>query len=105
MTRERLAAGSGAVGDDAGVASEPESSRRNGPAKLNGATGNGQAAPTRAFEAPHKREKETFLTRLAGQILLSFWRTSSWSGMSMWSSIWKLVWNTSVEARRPTWTP
>jgi KDO2-lipid IV(A) lauroyltransferase len=78
VTRERLAAGSGAVGDDAGVASEPESSRRNGPAKLNGATGNGQAAPTRAFEAPHKREKETFLTRLAGQILLSFWRTSSW---------------------------
>ena len=37
-----------------------------------------QSAPSKAFEAPHKREKETFLTRLAGQILLSFWKTSSW---------------------------
>jgi lauroyl/myristoyl acyltransferase len=34
--------------------------------------------PTKAFEAPHKREKETFLTHLAGLTLLSFWKTSSW---------------------------
>jgi lauroyl/myristoyl acyltransferase len=34
--------------------------------------------PTKAFEAPHKREKETFLTHLAGLSLLSFWKTTSW---------------------------
>jgi len=52
----------------------------------NGGQGNGRAllrgrsadAPTKAFEAPHKMEKETFLTHLAGLTLLSFWRTSSW---------------------------
>jgi lauroyl/myristoyl acyltransferase len=36
------------------------------------------AAPTKAFEAPHKRDKETFFTHLAGLTLLSFWKTSSW---------------------------
>jgi lauroyl/myristoyl acyltransferase len=34
--------------------------------------------PTKTFEAPHRREKETFLTHLAGLTLLSFWKTSSW---------------------------
>jgi len=36
------------------------------------------AAPTKKFEAPHRLEKETFLTHVAGLTLLSFWRTSSW---------------------------
>jgi lauroyl/myristoyl acyltransferase len=30
------------------------------------------------LEAPHRREEETRLTRLAGFLLLSFWRTASW---------------------------
>ena len=30
------------------------------------------------LEAPHRREEETWLTRLAGFLLLSFWRTASW---------------------------
>ena len=34
--------------------------------------------PTKTFEAPHRREKETFLTHMAGLTLLSFWKTSSW---------------------------
>ena len=38
----------------------------------------GGKAPTRAFEAPHRREKETFLAHVAGTSLASFWRTSSW---------------------------
>jgi lauroyl/myristoyl acyltransferase len=37
-----------------------------------------ERAPTRTFEAPHRLEKETFLTHLAGLTLLSFWRSSSW---------------------------
>ena len=53
------------------------------PAKANGkkmGAGNGRDdAATRAFEAPHKMEKETFLTHLAGFMLLSFWRTASWT--------------------------
>jgi KDO2-lipid IV(A) lauroyltransferase len=36
------------------------------------------AAPTKTFEAPHKLQKETFFTHLAGRTLLTFWRTSSW---------------------------
>jgi lauroyl/myristoyl acyltransferase len=52
----------------------------------NGGTANGRAqaagrpsqGATRAFEAPHRMEKETLLTHLAGLTLLSFWRTSSW---------------------------
>jgi KDO2-lipid IV(A) lauroyltransferase len=45
------------------------------------ADGKGKAqggAPTKKFEAPHRLEKETFLTHVAGVTLLSFWRTSSW---------------------------
>ncbi len=34
--------------------------------------------PTKAFEAPHKMEQETFLTHLAGMTLLRAWRTASW---------------------------
>ena len=37
--------------------------------------GNGR---TKAFEAPHKRDKETFLTHLAGVTLRDAWRSLSW---------------------------
>lgn len=40
--------------------------------------GRAEEAPTKAFEAPHKMERETFLTHLAGLTMLSFWRTASW---------------------------
>ena len=41
--------------------------------------GNGEAdAPTKKFEAPHRLEKETLFTHVAGLTLVSFWRTSSW---------------------------
>jgi len=33
---------------------------------------------TKKFEAPHRLEKETFFTHVAGVTMLSFWRTSSW---------------------------
>ncbi len=35
-------------------------------------------APTKKFEAPHRLEKETFFTHLAGVVAVSFWKTSSW---------------------------
>ena len=38
-------------------------------------SGNGT---TKAFEAPHRREQETFLTNLAGATLARAWRTASW---------------------------
>jgi KDO2-lipid IV(A) lauroyltransferase len=34
--------------------------------------------PTKKFEAPHRMEKETFFTHLAGVVAVSFWKTSSW---------------------------
>ena len=34
--------------------------------------------PTKKFEAPHRMEKETFFTHLAGVTAVSLWRTSSW---------------------------
>jgi lauroyl/myristoyl acyltransferase len=57
-----------------------ETSPRNG-GTVNGRARAGGRSPhraTKAFEAPHKMEKETFLSHLAGLTLLSFWRTSSW---------------------------
>jgi KDO2-lipid IV(A) lauroyltransferase len=36
------------------------------------------AEPTKKFVAPHRMEKETFGTHLAGLTAVSFWRTSSW---------------------------
>jgi len=89
VTPERLTVGSEAVGEGAGWAGAATSrtgdtsadngtaSPRSRPANDSPA-GKRQAAPTKAFEAPHKREKETFFTHLAGLTLLSFWRTSSW---------------------------
>lgn len=50
----------------------PKRPRGSGPGKSNG---NGV---TKTFEAPHRQKKETFLSHLAGLMLLSFWRTSSW---------------------------
>ena len=44
-------------------------------------TETGQAwgtAPTKKFEAPHRLQKETFFTHLAGVTAVSFWKTSSW---------------------------
>ncbi len=41
-------------------------------------SGEARAEPTRTFEAPHRMEKETFFTHLAGLTAVSFWRTSSW---------------------------
>jgi KDO2-lipid IV(A) lauroyltransferase len=38
----------------------------------------GEPAKPANLEAPHRREEETRLTRLAGFLLLSFWRTASW---------------------------
>lgn len=67
MTLERVD-GNGA----ASSGGRPEGPRQSGSGKTEG---NGA---TRTFEAPHRREKETFLTHLAGLTLLSFWRTSSW---------------------------
>jgi KDO2-lipid IV(A) lauroyltransferase len=45
------------------------------PDEVAGAT---RAAKPAKLEAPHRREEETRLTRLAGFLLLSFWRTASW---------------------------
>ena len=36
------------------------------------------AGPTKKFEAPHRLERETFFTHLAGVVAVSFWKTSSW---------------------------
>ena len=35
-------------------------------------------AGSKKLEAPHRRQQETLATRIAGQVLLAFWRTSSW---------------------------
>ena len=56
------------------------------PTGLADSNGNGEPeAPKTAkpakpavLEAPHRREEETRLTKLAGFVLLSFWRTMSW---------------------------
>lgn len=44
-----------------------------------GAASSGAAPETKVFEAPHRLEKETRLTHLAGLVALSAWRTSSWT--------------------------
>jgi phosphatidylinositol dimannoside acyltransferase len=33
---------------------------------------------TKKFEAPHRKQKETFFTNLAGLTAVSFWKTASW---------------------------
>ncbi len=37
-----------------------------------------EAATSKRFEAPHRLEKETFGTHVAGVVAVSFWKTSSW---------------------------
>jgi lauroyl/myristoyl acyltransferase len=64
----------------------PERRRPSRPSRLAGSNGTGESEAPRAakpakpavLEAPHRREEETWLTRVAGFVLLSFWRTTSW---------------------------
>ena len=53
----------------------PEARRRLG---LRNKSSEAVLEPTKKFEAPHRMEKETFLTHLAGLTAVSFWKTSSW---------------------------
>jgi KDO2-lipid IV(A) lauroyltransferase len=89
VTREELTAGmsgkSGAVESAAapapasGAGDPGAASARRLPQISGRANGKHEdEAPTKTFEAPHRREKETLLTHVAGLTLLSFWRTSSW---------------------------
>jgi KDO2-lipid IV(A) lauroyltransferase len=93
VTQERLIVGPEVAGDgvgSSGAAPVPAVDSENSGAASAGrrptqpnpaADGKGKAqavAPTKKFEAPHRLEKETFLTHVAGLTLLSFWRTSSW---------------------------
>ena len=41
-------------------------------------SGEASPEPTKKFEAPHRMEKETFFTHLAGITAVSFWKTGSW---------------------------
>ncbi len=61
--------------DSIGAASGRGRPRRPKKPRSGKADGNGAA---RTLEAPHRREKETLLTHLAGLTLASFWQTSSW---------------------------
>jgi lauroyl/myristoyl acyltransferase len=66
------------TGDDARSGNEAApTGRRLGPLKRP-AELKAEAAPTKKFEAPHRLQKETFGTRLAGFVAVSFWKTSSW---------------------------
>jgi KDO2-lipid IV(A) lauroyltransferase len=67
--------GAAATGAGNGPGDAASTGRRVGvPGKGAGA----QPEPTKKFEAPHRMEKETFFTHLAGVTALSFWKTSSW---------------------------
>jgi lauroyl/myristoyl acyltransferase len=88
VSREQLSVGSDAVSDGVGSSgAEPTGSvdadsneaasagrRLALPRKSDGAT----VEPTKKFDAPHRMQKETFFTHVAGLTALSFWRTSSW---------------------------
>lgn len=78
-TVESGAGHSGAAATPAADGSTPmPAAATSRPATSGSVEDNKQAAPTKAFEAPHKRGKETLVTHLAGLTLLSFWKTSSW---------------------------
>jgi KDO2-lipid IV(A) lauroyltransferase len=68
--------GSATTGGEPEASSEAASTRRplGTPAKPTEA----KPETSKKFEAPHRLQKETFFTHLAGLIALSFWRTSSW---------------------------
>ena len=53
----------------------PDARRRLAPRKK---SSEATPEPTKKFEAPHRMEKETFSTHLAGLTAVSFWKTSSW---------------------------
>ena len=53
----------------------PDARRRLGPRNK---SAEATPEPTKKFEAPHRMEKETRLTHLAGLTAVSFWKTSSW---------------------------
>jgi lauroyl/myristoyl acyltransferase len=63
------------MGDDAVAVESAAPRRRLGLPKR---SGEARAEPTRKFEAPHRMEKETFFTHVAGFMAVSMWRTSSW---------------------------
>ena len=73
MTQDRLTAAAhiGEGGVEAAPAAPAATTAR-------ATTASEAAAATKKFEAPHRLEKETFFTHVAGVTLLSFWRTSSW---------------------------
>jgi lauroyl/myristoyl acyltransferase len=50
----------------------PSAKSEAGAAKVEGKSG------SKTLEAPHRRQQETLATRISGQFLLAFWRTSSW---------------------------
>ena len=53
----------------------PDAGRRLAPRKK---SNEAAPEPTKKFEAPHRMEKETRLTHLAGLTAVSFWKTASW---------------------------
>jgi lauroyl/myristoyl acyltransferase len=63
------------VGNDA-VAGESATARRR--LGLPKRSGEARAEPTRKFEAPHRMQKETFFTHVAGFMAVRTWRTFSW---------------------------
>ncbi len=96
MSQEGLSVGSGVVGDgmsagSTGIApTQADTSgsqeaaparRRPGLSKLASTAAHEptrKAEPIRKFDAPHRMEKETFFTHLAGSTAARLWRTSSW---------------------------
>jgi lauroyl/myristoyl acyltransferase len=72
----------GASPDDTAVAALPQSGGESAGAGrrlgLPRRAGEAKTEPTRKFEAPHRMEKETFFTHVAGFLAVSMWRTSSW---------------------------
>jgi lauroyl/myristoyl acyltransferase len=73
VSQEPQSTGSGAV---SGVGESDAASSVPGRAPAKQAADS--AATTKKFEAPHRLEKETFRTHVAGFVAVSFWKTSSW---------------------------
>ena len=68
--------GSATTGGEPEASSEAASTRR--PLGTPAKTTEAKPETSKKFEAPHRLQKETFFTHLAGLIALSFWRTSTW---------------------------
>jgi lauroyl/myristoyl acyltransferase len=71
----RTGTGSASSAAASGEGSNASAPRRLGLPKRSSET---MPEPTKKFEAPHRMEKETFFTHLAGVTAVSFWKTSSW---------------------------